>query len=133
LQRRNASERVLIYLLSLYNLSYRKVKVNFTNLLAQSANAPVVIFWRQQSFFCTSQFHQQNYTQLYHYKQQENTLNFYAVRKLGINLLAQMRPEAVFLVSLRTRLFPAGNEVYGKSIESSFLPGNELAPSSFLA
>ncbi len=25
-------------------------------------------------------------------------------------------PEAVFLVSLRTRLFPAGNEVYGKSI-----------------
>jgi hypothetical protein len=28
-------------------------------------------------------------------------------------------PEAVFLVSLRTSSFPAGNEVYGKSIESA--------------
>jgi hypothetical protein len=43
------------------------------------------------------------------------------------------RPEAVFLVSLRTSLFPAGNEVYGKSIERSFLAGNELNPSSFVA
>jgi len=39
----------------------------------------------------------------------------------------------VFLVSLRMSLFPAGNEVYGKSIESSFLAGNELAPRSFPA
>jgi hypothetical protein len=44
-----------------------------------------------------------------------------------------LRPEAVFLVSLRMSLFPAGNEVCGKSIESSFLAGNELAPSSFPA
>jgi hypothetical protein len=41
--------------------------------------------------------------------------------------------EAVFLVSLKTSSFPAGNEVYGKSIESLFLAGNELAPSSFPA
>ncbi len=41
--------------------------------------------------------------------------------------------EAVFLVSLRMSSFPAGNEVYGKSIESSFLTGNELAPRSFPA
>ncbi len=36
-------------------------------------------------------------------------------------------------MSLRMSLFPAGNEVYGKSIESSFLAGNELTPSSFPA
>ncbi len=35
-------------------------------------------------------------------------------------------PQAVFLVSLRTSSFPAGNDVYGKAIESSFLAGNEL-------
>ncbi len=41
------------------------------------------------------QFHQQNYTQLHHYAQLENTLNLYAVRstpcasKIGVNLLAQ--------------------------------------------
>ncbi len=40
--------------------------VNFTNLLVQSANAPV----------STVQFHQQNYAQL------ENTLNFYNVRPM---------------------------------------------------
>ncbi len=37
--------------------------------------------------------------------------------------------EAVFLFSLRMSSFPVGSEVYGKSIESSFLAGNELAPS----
>jgi hypothetical protein len=41
--------------------------------------------------------------------------------------------EAVFLVSLRMSSFPAGNEVYGKSIYSSFLAGNKLAPSLFPA
>ncbi len=41
--------------------------------------------------------------------------------------------EAVFLVSLRMSSFPAGNEAYGKSLESLFLAGNELAPSSFPA
>jgi hypothetical protein len=40
------------------------------------------------------QFHRQNYAQLHHYAQLENTLNFYAVRpmscasKIGVNLLA---------------------------------------------
>jgi hypothetical protein len=42
-------------------------------------------------------------------------------------------PEAVFLVSLRLSSFPAGNEVYGKSIDSLFLAGNKLTPSSFPA
>jgi hypothetical protein len=42
-------------------------------------------------------------------------------------------PEAIFLASLRTSSFPAGNEAYGKSIESSFLARNELAPTSFPA
>ncbi len=43
---------------------------------------------------CAVQFHQQNYAQLHHYAQLENTLNFYAVRttscvsKIGVNLLA---------------------------------------------
>ncbi len=69
--------------------------VIFTNLLAQSANAPVVIFWHHQSFFCAVQFHQQNYGQLCQHKQLENTLNFKAVHpvlyasKFGVNLLAQ--------------------------------------------
>ncbi len=41
------------------------------------------------------QFHQQNYAQLHHYTQLENTLNFFAVppipcaSKIGVNLLAQ--------------------------------------------
>ncbi len=41
------------------------------------------------------QFHQQNYAQLHHYAQLENTLNFYAVHpkpctsEIGVNLLAQ--------------------------------------------
>ncbi len=34
---------------------------------------------QKQSIFSAIQFHQQNYTQLYHYPQLEITLNFYAV------------------------------------------------------
>ncbi len=45
----------------------------------------------------------------------------------------KLTPEAVFLVSLRMSSFPAGNEVYGKSIDILFLAGNELSPSSFPA
>ncbi len=53
--------------------------------------------------------------------------------KKKCHYLAMAQPENVFLVSLRMSLLPAGNEVYGKSIESSFLAGNELAPSLFPA
>ncbi len=48
---------------------------------------------------------------------------------LIITQLVLSATEAVFLVSLKMSSLPAGNEVYGKSIESSFLAGNELAPS----
>jgi hypothetical protein len=69
--------------------------VNFTNLVAQRTNAPLVIFWRQKSFLFPVQFHQQIYAQLHYYKQLENMFNFYAVRpvlcasKFGVNLLVQ--------------------------------------------
>ena len=46
--------------------------VNFTNLMAQSTNAPAV-------FFYAIQIHQQNYAQLYQNTQLEVTSNFYAV------------------------------------------------------
>ncbi len=52
----------------------------------------------RQSFYCIFQFHQQNYAQLYHYKQLENTLNFNTVRpalyasKFGINILVAFAP-----------------------------------------
>jgi hypothetical protein len=52
--------------------------VNFTNIMAQRANA----------FFGAIQFQQQNYTQLCQYTQLESTLNFYAVGfkgKPGVN------------------------------------------------
>ncbi len=70
--------------------------VNFTGLLAHSANVSVVIFWCQPSFFCAVQFHQLNYGHLCQYIQLENTLNFYTLvcpalytGKFGVNLLAQ--------------------------------------------
>jgi hypothetical protein len=37
---------------------------------------PYDVKCKRQLFFCTMQFHQQNYTQLYNYTRQENTLNF---------------------------------------------------------
>jgi hypothetical protein len=65
--------------------------LNFTNLMAQSANAPAVsVLPRLVS--------PKTYAQLYYYAQLEITLNFYAVRftpctsKTGINLLAQKLP-----------------------------------------
>ncbi len=74
---------------------HHRTGVNFINLLAQSAQcasshslAPVG----------DDQFHQQNYAQLHHYTQLENTLKFYAVcptlcaRGIGVNLLAQKLP-----------------------------------------
>jgi hypothetical protein len=72
--------------------------VNLTKLLAQNKNALVIIIWCWQSFFFAVQFHQQNCTQLYLYKQLENTLNFYAVlpvlynSKLSMNLLTAFAP-----------------------------------------
>jgi hypothetical protein len=39
----------LVYILDFYRL-----EVNFTNLLAQSANAPVVTLWRQVPFSFTN-------------------------------------------------------------------------------
>ncbi len=71
--------------------------VNFTNLLAQKRKcagsqflAPVVNLLRHSV--------QQNYNPLYHYKQLENTLNFYDVRpvlyvsKIIANLLVKKLP-----------------------------------------
>ncbi len=37
-----------------YILDFYRLGVNFTNLLAQSANAPVVILWRQAPFSFTN-------------------------------------------------------------------------------
>ncbi len=59
--------------------------LNFTSLLAQSTNAPVGVV----------QFHQQNYAQLHHCAQVENTLSFYAecptpyASKIYVNQLAK--------------------------------------------
>ena len=69
--------------------------VNFTNLLALSANALVINIMRRQSFFGAIQFHQQSYGQLYQNIQLEVMPNFCAVcsvpytSKLGVKLLAQ--------------------------------------------
>ena len=49
--------------------------VNFTNPLAWSTNAPAHRVWRHR-------FHQQNFTQLYQYKQPEVMPYFYAVRSV---------------------------------------------------
>ena len=62
--------------------------VNFSNPLAQSANA---LAHKNDALL----FHQQNCTQLYHHTQLEVTPNFYALcftlctRKIIVNLLAQ--------------------------------------------
>jgi hypothetical protein len=56
--------------------------LNFTNPMAQRANAPVVITLRRQSFFYAARFHQQKYAKIYHYAQLEITLNSNAVRFL---------------------------------------------------
>jgi hypothetical protein len=66
--------------------------VNFTNPLAQSANAPVVILWCQWALFSFT--NKITSIQLHHYIQLENTLNFYPVHpalcanKFSVNLLA---------------------------------------------
>ena len=39
-----------------------------------------------------------------------------------------MKPEAAFLVMLGASSFPARHEVYGKTIRTSCLGGNELVP-----
>ncbi len=65
-------------------LKWKKTGVNFTNLMAQSANAPYSFTNKKLPN--------------HHYAQLENTLNFYALHpalytnKFSINLLAQKLP-----------------------------------------
>ncbi len=67
--------------------AFRRPGVSFTKQMAQSTNVQEVILLCQHSFFCSVQFHQQIYTQLYLYTQLENMLSVYdALFFFSINL-----------------------------------------------